>query len=81
MTFEDYLKNGGDREEKLVVIYKVTPKKLTEGYKGILDALSSGNRILVKQTAKAFPDLDNALYNWDNGKIRSELDKAGADFV
>lgn len=73
--------NGGDREEKLVVIYKIAPQMLTDGYRGILNAMESGNKKLVKPLASVFPELDQALYNWNNGKIPSELEKAGADFV
>jgi hypothetical protein len=81
MTFEEYMQNGGDREEKLVVIYKVAPEKLTPGYRGILDALTSGNKILQKSVEKAFPSLGMSLYEWNDGRIQADLKKAEADFV
>lgn len=79
MTFDEYLESGGDREEKLVVIYKTHPEKLSSGYKGIFDALDSGNKKLMRPIASVFPELDEALYNWD--RIQKELMKQDADFV
>jgi hypothetical protein len=81
MTFEEFMQSGGDREEKLVVIYKVAPEKLSESYKGLLDAMTAKNTKLAGVLEAAFPDLSLAVYNWNNGKIPSELERDGADFV
>jgi hypothetical protein len=81
MTFEEYLQGGGDREEKLVVIYKTHPDRLSPGYKGIFDALESGNALIFKPIAESFAELEAALYNWNEGRIQKDLAKQGADFV
>jgi hypothetical protein len=81
MTFEEYLETGGDREEKLVAIYKVEPERLSAGYRGILDAFESGNALIFKPISESFPDIRAALDNWNEGRIPSELRKQGADFV
>lgn len=81
MTLEQYIANGGDREEKLVVIYKTDPSKLTPSYKGLLDALDSENKYLVAPIGEAFPLIHDALLSWREGRIQKDLDKQGADFV
>lgn len=81
MTFEDYLANGGDREEKLVTIYKVEPNRLSLSYKGLLDAMDSENDYLVGPLAGEFPLLHDALLSWREGRIQKDLEKQGADFI
>lgn len=82
MTFEQFLANGGDREEKLVTIYKVHPEKLSDEYRSLLTAMDTPNKIV----SSAFRDIQNPFHslfvcvkNWD--RIRSDLTDQGADFV
>lgn len=82
MTFDKFLANGGDREEKLVAIFKTHPERLSEEYRSLLTAMDSPNR----NVSAAFKDVSNphhslfvCVKNWD--RIRSDLNEQGADFV
>lgn len=75
MTFDDYLKLGGDRFEKLVVIYKTKPEALSKGVRALLTALEEGVNY------SQFDDFQFAYGKWEDGTIQKELEKQGADFV
>jgi hypothetical protein len=77
LTFEQYLSNGGDREEKLVVIWKTEPERLSTEYRALFTIMESKNHILRGNLRDH--DLYYHLQNWD--RIRSDLEAAGAEFV
>lgn len=77
MTFEEYLETGGDREEKLVAIYKTHPERLSDEYRSLFTVMESENTHMRKYLASN--DLLAALQNWD--RIKKDLARQGADFV
>ena len=78
MTFEEYLESGGDREERLVTIYKIQPERLSDEYRGLLTAMDSPN-VYVSQYIDKTSDLYGVVKNWD--RIKKDLVRQGADFV
>lgn len=75
MTFEDYMKNGGDRYEKLVIIYKTHPEALSRGFNALLQAIEEG------VDYSQFDELQYAYSKWEDGTLKKDLEKQGADFV
>ena len=75
MTFDEYLATGGDRFEKLVVIYKTKPEALTKGTRALLTALEEG------ASFEQFDELQFAHSKWEDGTIQKDLSKQDADFV
>jgi len=76
MTFEEYLSSGGDREEKLVTIYKVAPEKLSDDYLALFRLIETPNHFISIGSDHV---LAYHLSNWD--RIKKDLVKQGADFV
>lgn len=77
MTFDEYLSSGGDREEKLVTIYKVEPERLSEDYLALFRLIQTTNHFLSSLVSDHV--LGYHLSNWD--RIKKDLIKQGADFV
>lgn len=76
MTFEEYLESGGDREEKLVAIYKTNPERLSDDYRALFAVMES---TVLSVTQLKDHELYGVLMNWD--RIKKDLIKQGADFV
>ena len=77
MTFDEYLSSGGDREEKLVTIYKIAPERLSEDYLALFKLIETSNHFLSELIGDHV--LGYHLNNWE--RIKKDLVKQGADFV
>lgn len=80
LTFDEYLSQGGSREEKLVVVFKCRPQLLSEETLGLIKMFFT-NTLMRDKLAGFLPNIEYAVQRWENGDLIRDLKDKNVDFL